>query len=50
MGRFNVIGLGQRPFGSVEEMESEIVERHNAVVGPDDEVYDWRVDGARLIV
>ncbi len=40
MGHFNIIGLCQRPFGGVEEMESAIVERHNAVVGPDDVVYD----------
>ncbi len=29
-----------RPFSSVEEMEDAIIERHNAVVGPKDEVYD----------
>ncbi len=40
MGHFNIIGLCQRPFGSVEEMENAIVERHNAVVGPEDVVYD----------
>ncbi len=40
MGHFNIIGLCQRPFGCVEEMESEIIDRHNAVVGPEDVVND----------
>ena len=40
MGHRNIIGLCGRPFAAVEEMEREIVERHNAVVGPDDKVYD----------
>ncbi len=40
MGHRNIIGLCDRPFIDVEEMEKEIIERHNAVVGPDDEVYD----------
>lgn len=40
MGHGNIIGLCQRPFASVEAMEIEIIERHNSVVGSDDEVYD----------
>ncbi len=40
MGHRNIIGLCDRPFVDIEEMEKEIIERHNAVVGPDDEVYD----------
>jgi calcineurin-like phosphoesterase family protein len=40
LGHRNIIGLCDRPFVDVEEMEKEIIERHNAVVGPDDEVYD----------
>ena len=40
MGHRNIIGLCRRPFPDVEQMESEIIARHNAVVGPDDEVYD----------
>lgn len=40
MGHRNIIGLCGRPFADIEAMESEIIERHNAIVGPDDEVYD----------
>jgi calcineurin-like phosphoesterase family protein len=40
MGHRNIIGLCSRPFADIEEMEGEIIERHNAVVGPDDVIYD----------
>ena len=40
MGHRNIIELCERPFVDVEEMESEIITRHNAVVGLDDVVYD----------
>ena len=40
MGHRNIIGLYDRPFSDIEEMERAIVNRHNAIVGPDDEVYD----------
>ena len=40
MGHRNIIGLCDRPFADVEEMEREIVARHNELVAPDDEVYD----------
>lgn len=40
MGHRNIIGLCDRPFADIMEMESEIIKRHNAIVGPDDVVYD----------
>ena len=38
-GHANVIRYCQRPFGSVEEMDAELVARWNAVVRPDDDVW-----------
>lgn len=35
----NIVALAYRPFAFVTEMNSQIIERHNAVVGPDDTVY-----------
>ena len=35
----NVIGYSQRPFRDIEHMNAELVERYNAVVKPEDEVY-----------
>lgn len=40
MGHRNIIGLCERPFADVEEIETEIIARHNNVVGAEDEVYD----------
>lgn len=37
-GHANIIRLSNRPFGSVEEMNEEIVRRWNEVVSPDDSV------------
>lgn len=38
-GHQNIIKYCNRPFATVEEMNEEIVRRHNAVVGPDDYVF-----------
>ncbi len=39
-GHRNVLTLGAgRPFGTVEEMNETLIERHNAMVSPDDEVW-----------
>lgn len=38
-GHANVIGLCGRPFADVNEMNEVLVERHNAVVGPSDNVW-----------
>lgn len=38
-GHANIIRLSNRPFGSVEEMNEEIVRRWNETVAPDDEVF-----------
>ena len=35
----NIIRLCNRPFQTVEEMNATIISRHNATVGPNDEVY-----------
>lgn len=35
-GHKNIIRYCHRPFGSVEEMDTELIRRHNAVVGDDD--------------
>jgi calcineurin-like phosphoesterase family protein len=40
MGHRNIIGLCERPFVDVDTMECEIIARHNALVGADDDVYD----------
>ena len=40
MGHRNIIGLCSRPFEDVDEMEREIIARHNELVAPNDEVYD----------
>lgn len=40
MGHRNIIGLCERPFADVDTMEREIIARHNALVGPNDDVYD----------
>jgi calcineurin-like phosphoesterase family protein len=33
-GHANIIKYCHRPFASVEEMEAEIIQRHNEIVGP----------------
>lgn len=38
-GHKKIIDLCHRPFASVEEMETELIKRWNAVVAVDDEVY-----------
>lgn len=38
-GHVNVIKYCNRPFKDVDEMNQELVRRHNAVVAPDDEVF-----------
>jgi len=38
-GHGGALGLFRRPFGSVEEMDRALIERWNAVVGPEDEVW-----------
>ncbi len=40
MGHSNIIGLCERPFAAVEEMENRIIQWHNELVGPRDTVYD----------
>ena len=40
LGHRNIIGLCDRPFGNVEEMDQAIIDRHNAHVGETDTVYD----------
>jgi calcineurin-like phosphoesterase family protein len=37
-GQANIIKYCDRPFASVEEMDSEIIKRHNELVGPKDVV------------
>jgi hypothetical protein len=41
MGHRNIIGLCGRPFAEVDEMEREIIARHNELVAPDDGVDSW---------
>jgi calcineurin-like phosphoesterase family protein len=38
-GHQRIIELASRPFGSVDEMNEELILRHNAVVGADDHVW-----------
>ena len=38
-GDHRTINIGRRPFGSTAEMDASLVERWNAVVGPEDEVW-----------
>lgn len=38
-GHVNVIKYTNRPFGSVKEMNAELMARHNALIKPDDIVY-----------
>lgn len=38
-GHFNIIKYCDRPFASVQEMDDEIIKRHNEVVGVDDTVF-----------
>jgi calcineurin-like phosphoesterase family protein len=38
-GHRRIIELNNRPFASIEEMDEALIERWNAVVGPDDVVY-----------
>ena len=35
-GHANIIRFCKRPFATVEEMDQELIRRHNEVVGPDD--------------
>ena len=35
-GHTNIIKYCDRPFASVEEMDAEIIKRHNDLVGPQD--------------
>ncbi len=37
-GRTNIIRDCNRPFASAEEMDVELIKRHNAIIGPDDTV------------
>ena len=37
-GHANIIKYCDRPFASVEEMDAEIIKRHNELVGPQDVV------------
>lgn len=38
-GHANIIKFAQRPFSSVEEMDEIMIQRHNAVVKPNDKFY-----------
>lgn len=38
LGHHNILGYCNRPFADVDEMNAALVDRWNAVVGPDDEV------------
>lgn len=38
-GHTNIIGYCDRPFSSVEEMDQHMIERWNAIVKPEDEVF-----------
>ena len=40
LGHRNIIGLCERPFENVEQMDQAIIERHNACVDQADTVYD----------
>jgi calcineurin-like phosphoesterase family protein len=40
MGHGNIIGLCERPFADVDEMENRIIQWHNELVAPRDTVYD----------
>ena len=40
MGHSNIIGLCERPFADIVEMERQIIARHNELIAPDDIVYD----------
>jgi calcineurin-like phosphoesterase family protein len=49
-GHANIIRFCGRPFASVEEMDAEIIRRHNEAVGPEDTVVhagDFHFRGAR---
>ena len=49
-GHANIIRFCDRPFATVEEMDAEIIRRHNEVVGPDDTVVhagDFHFRGGR---
>ena len=43
-GDHRVLNLYPRPFGSVGEMDAAMIERWNAVVGPEDEVWHLVVE------
>jgi calcineurin-like phosphoesterase family protein len=36
----NIIELSARPFNNIEEMNEELIRRHNSIVKPEDTVYD----------
>ena len=40
LGHKKIIQLSDRPFSSVEEMDTVLINNWNSVVGPDDTVYD----------
>jgi calcineurin-like phosphoesterase family protein len=55
-GHSNIIKLCNRPFNSVEEMDEQLIENHNKVVGKNDIVYHHgdfayrsRVDSAAIL-
>jgi len=38
-GYAGALGLYERPFASVAEMDRQMIDRWNSVIGPDDEVW-----------
>ena len=51
-GHEGIISLSKRPFSSVEEMDIEIIRRHNSLISPNDEVFhlgDFTFKEGRLV-